>query len=68
MEAMRSLKKSCCRKKYANKFSTINESLETREEREYGEGTAGHPVCAGLQGATQAKEVLLYYCQRVFEK
>lgn len=56
MEAMRSLEKSCWRKKCANKFS-INESLETSEEREYGEETAGHPMCAGLQGATQAKEV-----------
>lgn len=62
MEAMRSLKKSCCRKKYASNFSTISESPETREEREYGEGAAGP------QEATQAKEVLLYYCQRVFEK
>lgn len=31
MEAMRSLEKSCWRKKCASKFSTINDSLETSE-------------------------------------
>lgn len=68
MEAMRCLEKSCRRKQCASKFSTRSESLETESRESVGEGTAGYPVCAGLQVAAQAKEVLLYYCQRVFEK
>lgn len=54
MEAMRSLEKSYWRKQYASKFS---ESLETRESE--GGETTGHPVCAGLQTATQQKK--FYY-------